>query len=365
MRIEALQEVFHNKTKLNFGIISDTHFAIHKKSNVFFPHVVKTIDTFINLCIDNDVDMIIHTGDVFDTKHQIATEGLINTNDLVSKMSESFPTILLAGNHDFASVDNRGLNLVSNYKNYSNIVVVFSYEKLVLPNANLALHFLPYYHNPKPFLDEIKKCTVVEKNVLFSHMGVAGFKMHENASDYANQLSAQVTSSKLKSFDKVFLGHYHGYQSKEDITYVSAPLQSRHGDEASKHGFVFWESDKKRHKFIENKDTPKFITYILTRSNVEKMSELKNHYIRIIVNKRVSKELLIALKRKLLKTNYDVSFNFDIKDDSKLAVVKGWAEFVMHDPDKIIIDYVNKLKSQNELEYDVKDLLKIVDIDIK
>jgi len=360
MNINVLTNRFKNKTHLNIGLISDTHFAVHRRNNIFFPHMKKTVDYFLELCHDYKVDLIIHTGDVFDTKNIVATEGLINTNDLIQKISSKYPIILIPGNHDYAFSENQTFNLPSNYKNYDNICVIDYYEQMVLKNADLAFHFLTFQHNPKEHLKNVNKANNVSQNILFAHIGILGFKMHEYASVWANKKSAQIKQEKLKKFNKVFCGHYHGYQSKNEITYVSAPLQSRHGDEHSKHGFVFWNTKNKSHVFIKNKYTPKFKTFILTKPNVKKMLKLKNHYIRIKVRKKISSELILLLKRKLKKNNYDVKFDFDITSNIKLAVIQGWQDFVIKDPDSLIISYLNLLEEQNELPYSKNDLLKII-----
>lgn len=364
MNVEKLKQKLSSKSSLKIGLISDTHYAVHRRNNVFFPHMIKATDEFITQCKENEVDLVIHTGDVFDTKNQIATEGLINTNELITEISKFFPLIMIPGNHDFAYTEHEEINLVSNYKEYDNILVLFNYTKIEFPKAGMAFHFLPYQKVPEPELKKIKKSKDLQ-NILFSHFGIHGFKVHAYASEFANQISAEVSKDSLKRFDKVFTGHYHGHQSKDNVVYVSSPLQSRHGDEHSKHGFVIWNTDNKNHKFILNEHTPQFITYELTKDNAKKMLELKDHYIRIKVKKKVSKELIITLKRKLLKENYDVVINFEIEDDSTLAVVKDWKSFILADPDMVIIDYINKLDEQKELEFDKVKLLKLLDISLK
>jgi hypothetical protein len=171
---------------------------------------------------------------------------------------------------------------------------------------------------------------------LFSHFGVASFKVHEYSTDYINGLVSQISPIKLEKFTQVFVGHYHGYQTHNNITYVSAPLQSKHGDEHSKHGFVFYNTNSDTHEFIENLNTPYFISIKLNKSIVAKILALKNYYIRIIVEIQVSKELLITLKNKVINQNYELKYLFNITDEHKLAVIDGWRDFVMQEPDEFI-----------------------------
>jgi len=364
MRKDTILNKFQDKKSLNIGLISDTHFAVHRKINIFHKHMVDAADEFITQCEKHNVDFIVHCGDLFDTKMEIATTGLIKTNDLINKISSKFPIMILPGNHDFAYKENNQFNLASNYKHQYNVTIFEEYEKLYFAGSNTTLHFLPYHDKPR---EAIKKITVDKKhqNVLFGHMGVLGFAVHAYASRVANQVSAQIKQKTVAKFDQVFLGHYHGYQSKNNVTYVSAPLQSRHGDEKSKHGFVFWNTAKEKHVFTENTHTPQFKTFDLTKSNAQKMLQLKDHYIRMVIKKKVSKDLLIALRRKLLKKNYEVKEKFEFIDDMKLAVIDGWKDFVIKDPDSFIMNYIEILEEQDELPYDKTELLRLLDINIK
>ena len=78
-----------------------------------------------------------------------------------------------------------------------------------------------------------------------------------------------------------------------------------------------------------------------------------------------NKDLIIKLKRRLRKKNYDVQYKFDIQDNTKLAVIDGWKDFVVHEPDQIIIDYIDRLSEQGELSFDRNKLLKVIGINPK
>jgi len=134
-------------------------------------------------------------------------------------------------------------------------------------------------------------------------------------------------------------------------------LQSRHGDEKSKHGFVVFDTKSREHTFFENKRTPRFITYELTKDNVNRMLGLKNHYIRIMVKKKVSKELIVALKRKLMKNNFEVKVIMDIPKEAKFSAISGWKEIVFHDAESLLVGFLDGLEEQGALKFNKKNLL--------
>lgn len=350
-------------THLKVGMIADTHFNIWQKSNRFFSHIEDMFNNFFKICKDEKVDIVFIAGDLFDAKQTVSTDGLIRVNKMIAQMAELCPVVIIPGNHDMAYLENAEINLASNYKRHENIVVI---DKPASVKFSGYTHFfLPYSNNINLKIQELKKYIEKfpkEKHLLISHFGVIGFKVHEYSSDYANASAGEILTSDLAGFHHVFLGHYHGYQNRENITYISAPLQSRHGDEKSKHGFVTFDYKTSKHKFHVNENTPQFVTFNLTKVNAQKMLKLKNHYIRIKINKKVSKELLIKLRRKLMKNNFEIKTLIDIPEDVKFATIKGWKEIKFHDAESLIISYLKGLEKNKELKYNRKKLLSHIGI---
>ena len=176
---------------------------------------------------------------------------------------------------------------------------------------------------------------------------------------------AQININGLKHFNKVFLGHYHAYQSNKNITYVSAPLQSKHGDELSQHGFVIYNFETNTHEFIQNDMTPKFITYELNKQNAIEMLKLKDHYIRIKVTKKIPKEVIVTLRQKLMVNNFEVKVQIDIPNQIKLTAIQGWNDIIFNDDETLITNFLTKLEEQKRLPHDKIDLLKHLEIELK
>jgi DNA repair exonuclease SbcCD nuclease subunit len=362
MQKQEILDLLKSKESITIGMISDTHFAIYKSDNIFFIHLIDTIANFIELCEERKVDLVIHTGDVCDTKDVITTEGLFKTNEQLFRVAERFPVIMLPGNHDYCYAENNQISLPSNYKKHNNIFVVEEAEELVFPTTKVVFHFLPYYKNPIPLIDAIK-IKKKYKNIFFGHLGIYGFKVHEYATNYANELASQITKDYFKKFDEVYLGHYHNYQHADNIAYVSAPLQSRHGDEQGKHGFIFKNTSEDDYEFVENNKSPQFQSVVLTKENLPEILKITNKYLRVYIKQKLNKETIIALRKRLTKNNYDVKLDIDIQDNKKLAVISGWKDFVLKDPDHLIIKYFDFLEEEGQLPYDKKELLKLLEIE--
>ena len=338
-----------------FGLIADTHLNVWRKGNRFMHHLDDAFKEFERECMARSVDAVAILGDLFDTKQVVSTEGLVWTNAWIARLARKWPVLIIPGNHDLALSDKGDVNLASNYAEFENVCVASAPELVQLWNGTLFV--LPYHAEPKSWLLGAA-ADLPHPLWCFSHLGVAGFQVHEGAQEWVSDRAAQISVNDLSGYDRVFLGHYHAYQERANAVYVSSPLQSRHGDEASRHGFVFWRAGESTHEFVENALTPRFRTFDLNKRDVATALALDGHYIRIRVKSKVQKETIVALKRRLLEHNHDVQFKFEFKEELASAVVKGWDEIAYEGPEELMERYLDAIG--DKLPFPKEDLLAVV-----
>ena len=81
---------------MRFAQISDTHIRNYKYQKEYrqvFSQLYKTLK-------EENVDFIIHTGDIAHTKTQISPEFVELASDFLSSLADIAPTYVLLGNHD-------------------------------------------------------------------------------------------------------------------------------------------------------------------------------------------------------------------------------------------------------------------------
>lgn len=333
---------------MKIGLVADPHMNIFRRNNTFFSHVESAFDMIVNKCTQENVEMIIILGDLFHTKHYISTEALIKANDIVARLTEKWPIYIITGNHDLIKQDDNSVNALDIYKYFKNVKVISEYQRIF--HGKHSLHFVPFHMFDIPkIITSIQ--TDENDHYLFGHFGIKHFTMMYTSDDreIADWMS-EVTASDLTKFKHVFLGHFHGHNTQDNITYVGSPFQSCHGDEHSQHGFVIFDIENNTYKFYPNSDTPQFITRDFTKENIKELLNYKNHYIRFLINKHVSKELLVAVKTKLLVNNYDVEYKFNISTNS-IAVpeLEGWDENVKYsNPEELITEFINQIRIPQE-----------------
>lgn len=345
---------------MKIGIIGDTHINIFRKSNSFFTHVGKAFNFFNNICKKHKVPIIIVCGDLFHTKNYIATDALIQANEWIQQMlAVPAKLFLLPGNHDLIRSNNTDLNLLDNYRYFNDVSVFNQYTSR--KQDNCTFHFLPFNSNDEMLCEQITNISIDKKtkNILFSHFGVAGFKYLESETYSIMDKTSQTTAELLSKFDRVFLGHFHGYQTRKNITYVSSPFQSRHGDEHSKHGIVIFDTETLKHIFYENPDTPHFITLEFNKKNIKEAMQLNNHFIRFIVRKHAPRETLSLVKTKLLQNNNDVDYKFEIPlQNLNFTTIEGFDKIQYTTTEDLLIGYVRQFK--DGIDHNVDELLKLL-----
>jgi len=341
---------------------ADLHINILSKVLKTFEYTKATLNNFKELCIKEKADYALILGDLFDFKTTTSTEGLINISKSIDELAEICNVIILVGNHDRASKTDDSLSIPKLFHNKKNITVVDNYSSLSFDDYNL--HFVSYFDD-ETLVNIIKdiKIDKKKKNILFSHFAMNGFTMNkyvDNGKIKETKNEESLLNKKLLSkFDKVFLGDFHGYQTDGHITYVSSPIQLKHGDEFSEHGFIVID-DNFEHKFIENVDTPNYITVKLSKETLKSITKLENSYINLFVPHNITKEKVILLRDKLLKSNYEVHVIQDDKKKNEIAMVSDWNMIVNSTPDDIITQFL--IKNEKIIKKNNWDNKKMLDL---
>ena len=347
---------------MNFIGTGDLHTNIWDKNNLSFQHITKTFQFLKSIIINKKPDYLILFGDLFDTKIMTSTEGLINLVKTIDDLSEIIKIIIIVGNHDIAKSDDIEINLPNVFANKNNIIVVdkfYSFE-----DECGVYNFLPYYKD-EILLEEIEKIKTNKKknNYLFGHFGVNGYIMNDYDDGQVLDKKSQITPGFLKKFNHVFLGHFHGFQQDELITYIGSPLQLKFGDEFSKHGF-YYHSFNNESEFIENTFSPQYIKLKVNKSNLEKIKEIKkngNHYVKLIIPPKMGQQKAIKLKFDLLKNNYDVKLIFEELSNNEFTVIEGWDNLVKQDTEYIIKDFAEmNLEAFEKQKYSKDEMINLI-----
>lgn len=254
--------------------IADTHLGysayrkvteegINQRETDIYTSFIKTIDYAIN----ENIDLIIHAGDLFDTVRPNNRAITTALKEFLRLSKHNIPLILISGNHEQPKLKETG-HIFQLFEHIPGIYPIYheQYEKkiLTIQEDTIAIHCLPQININDTFqqqLDEITKDEQTDYNIFVAHGSIQGIKEFS-----MNEFNEMILPKHYLSsmFDYIALGHYHKYtEINENTNYAGSTDTLTFSDANEPNGFIelTLESQqiKKEFKLIQTRpfiDTP-------------------------------------------------------------------------------------------------------------
>lgn len=238
---------------MKYIITCDTHLG-RKSDNTF--EIKQTSDFFdwiIDISKERSIDSFIHLGDWNNNRRSIATTTLVESTNILNKMSAQFKdTYIVAGNHDLY------------YKNdvHPNSIEIFDYIKtpdnhnihiIEYPTVVNNIVLLPWLINDEHYDDVVKNNYSVD--YAMGHLAINDVIMNRSKTLSKNQ---HLNISDFKNYKLVLSGHYHQYGEYGNIVYIGAPYHMDFNDSGVR-GIYIFDSESGEMEFIEYTKAPKYI----------------------------------------------------------------------------------------------------------
>jgi hypothetical protein len=209
---------------------------------------------------------------------------------------------------------------------------------------------LPYVLDPIEHLKQLEVAANSRNGLktLFGHLAIHGAELnthYHTLSDVVLEHDGdmiKIGSELFKSWDKVFLGHYHGAQKINNLEYIGSPLQLNFGEAFQEKHIIVYDMKKGTQEYIINDFSPKHL--ILSEDEI-KNHNLENNFVRLnVVNKR-SIELL-DLKRDVQKEKPGTLEIIQKPKKEEKQVVED-AKSILHKEDEMLERYVEEVDTEN------------------
>jgi DNA repair exonuclease SbcCD nuclease subunit len=243
--------------------IADTHlgYSAYRRvsTNGINQREIDTYDAFskfVDYCVENKPDLILHAGDLFDSVRP-NNRAITFAIDQILRLSEKkIPFVVIAGNHEHPKLRETG-HIFSIFDHLTYVYPIYrsSYEPIQfdIGKEKVTIHAVPQTSTKESFennLRRVKNDNSSHYNILLVHgsvKGIESFCMNE-----FNEL--MIPKKYLDSyFDYVALGHFHKFSKVTEKAYYSGSTECFSFNEAGeKKGFVEVEfnGEKSKHKFI-------------------------------------------------------------------------------------------------------------------
>ena len=330
---------------MKIAIITDTHYGARKGAdyihsyfknfydNIFFPYLEK-----------NNIDTIIHMGDVFDSRKSIDYQSLEWSKRVVFEPLKKYKVHAITGNHDAYYKNTNKVNSPELLlKDYDNIITYSKPTEINIGGLDILL--LPWinsenFEESKEFIDNSKS------KIAMGHLEINGFKATRG-----HMMEDGMDVSIFSKFEKVYSGHFHTRSTDGKIYYLGNPYEMYWNDVNDKRGFHIFDTETLTHTPIDNPYKLFYnIYYEDTPHQTFDSTEYTNKLVKVIVRKKTNTKQFERFIDKLYSSNVQdlkIIENFVIQENENFEI----------DEEENTLSILNRYIDESEFEYD-KNIIK-------
>ena len=330
---------------MKIAIITDTHYGARKGAdyihsyfknfydNIFFPYLEK-----------NNIDTIIHMGDVFDSRKSIDYQSLEWSKRVVFEPLKKYKVHAITGNHDAYYKNTNKVNSPELLlKDYDNIITYSKPTEINIGGLDILL--LPWinsenFEESKEFIDNSKS------KIAMGHLEINGFKATRG-----HMMEDGMDVSIFSKFEKVYSGHFHTRSTDGKIYYLGNPYEMYWNDVNDKRGFHIFDTETLIHTPIDNPYKLFYnIYYEDTPHQTFDSTEYTNKLVKVIVRKKTNTKQFEKFIDKLYSSNVQdlkIIENFVFQENENFEI----------DEEENTLSILNRYIDESEFEYD-KNIIK-------
>jgi DNA repair protein SbcD/Mre11 len=260
-RIAETRNGKDNANIVRIAHISDTHLGytryakLHAETsrNQREVDVQEAYGRAVDAILERDVDLVIHSGDVFDSVRP-ATHVIIGFLKQTFRITgRDIPYLVAAGNHETPRL--RSTTAALEYANLVNAVSAhgfeIDYESFDVGGTTVGVTLVP--HGAVFGTGAVTPSRDADINILVTHGMVPGLEARQHEMGEANLQPGMLESA----FDYIALGHYHEFhEHKPNAYYAGATERFGFGEVESKPGFAIVEFDHNGLASVEHVEIP-------------------------------------------------------------------------------------------------------------
>lgn len=196
---------------MRYLILGDLHYGEQGDSE---KHNQRTNDMLL-WCVDRfkgKVDRVIQLGDWYHNRSKVNLQTLDYGIKGAKILSDSFGrdnVLVLVGNHDLYNKSTSDITSLRSIESYVTLV-----EKNTIIDGNM---FAPWIITEDQWNEVVE--AGAESPYLFAHLELSGFLMNDHY-----EMEHGFSHKELRDYTKVFTGHYHSHQERDNIIYTGIPF---------------------------------------------------------------------------------------------------------------------------------------------
>ena len=329
--------------------ITDSHLGVRNSSNEWIDIMRDYFfGWFIPLVKENyrPGHILIHLGDVYDSRQSINIKVLNLGVDVFESLSEIFTDgiYVIAGNHDLWGKTSNEINSLKSIKWVPNVNILEEPETLVLGDKKfLMMPWRKDHATEEEFLDNSGP-----HDYLCCHADIRGLKFNRYVT-----VEEGADSKKFSKFKTVYSGHIHYSQVVNNIHMLGSPYELTRSDMGNPKSVTLLDLQTEEETKFVNDFSPKFKKFIfdqILEMTIEDLEpEFRNNFVDIMIDPKMALRAplnvlteSIVSQRKLGFHPYDPNqanslssqiYDTDGKQFSVMDFVKEYVGGMEYDPE--------------------------------
>jgi DNA repair exonuclease SbcCD nuclease subunit len=277
-------------------LLNDTHFGCRNDSPAFIEYQNKFYnDVFFPYIRENNVNTLIHLGDVVDRRKFINHNTAHNfKQNFWNRLEENnIDTHIIIGNHDTYYKNTNEVNALQNLEISKGAKVYTRTTEVEFDG--LPILFIPWICDDNES-DSVQKINDTQATIAMGHLEVKGFEMHNGHFNDHGQEKAM-----FKRFEKVMSGHFHKKSDDGQIYYLGTQYEMTWSDYGCPKGFHIFDTDTRDLTRVSNPDTIfKKLIYNDKETNYDAidLSEYDKSFVKLYISNRTDVEMYERLMDK-------------------------------------------------------------------
>ena len=262
-------------------MISDTHLGVRSNSREWMESIEGYFYEFLIPLIKKNYkpgDILIHCGDIFESRQSINLYVLNKALEIFEKLSEILPVHMIVGNHDIFMKYSNEVNSLKIFTKFKNIRVYETATEAMIGNTPVL--FMPWCDTHE---QEAEVMAQHSGDILFCHTDVRGFSF--------NNIQKIEGGNDIESFEKfkrVYSGHIHFAQKFKNVRMLGCPYQLTRSDIGNPKNVWLLDLETDEETSFENTYSPRFLKMKLENVLEYTIEELQkvfyNNYVNILVD---------------------------------------------------------------------------------
>ena len=344
-----------NENAKRVWLISDTHLGVRNSSNEWIDLIEGYFFDFFIPLVKQEYkpgDVLIHLGDVYDSRQSINIKVLNLGVKIFESLSEIFKDgiYVIVGNHDLWGVSTNEINSLKSIKWIPGVNILEEPDTLLIGGKRFFM--MPWRKNHEE--EELTLDAVDPHDYLCCHTDIRGlnFNKYIHVEDGAS-------ADKFKKFSRVYSGHIHYAQTYENIKMLGSPYEITRSDMGNTKGITLLDLRSGNETYFENVYSPRFKRFYfddILNSTPEMLEpQFRNNFVDIMIDPRMALKAplniiteTIQSQRRLNFHPYDPENSLNIQNNIMDTEGRQFS----------VVDFINEYVGSMEIDVETKEKIK-------